>query len=68
MLSKNGGDFLVITKSLKDVMTLYEYKIPAIAPCSENIFITESQYDRLKTKYKHILLLYDNDSAGLHSA
>ena len=62
-----SGDYLVITKSLKDVMCLYEFGIPAIAPCSENLFLTEAQYNRLKTKFKHIYLLYDNDLAGIRS-
>lgn len=65
MLSKNGGDDLVITKSLKDVMVLYEHGIPAIAPCSENLFVSDSQYDRLKKKYKRIYLFYDNDEPGI---
>lgn len=68
MLSKDGGDCIVVTKSLKDVMCLYEFGIPAIAPCSENLFITDSQYERLKKKYKRVFLLYDNDKPGLHAA
>lgn len=65
MLSKNKTNDLVITKSLKDVMVLYEYGITAIAPCSENVFVTETQYDRLKKKYKNIYLFYDNDEPGI---
>ena len=65
MLSKNGGDDLVITKSLKDVMVLYEHGITAIAPCSENLFVSDSQYDKLKRKYKHIYLFYDTDQPGI---
>jgi len=65
MLPKQGGDYLVITKSLKDVMALYEFGIPAIAPCSENLFVTEAQYSRLKAKFKRIYLLYDNDLPGV---
>lgn len=68
MLSKKGGNYVVVTKSMKDVMVLYEYGIPAIAPCSENLFITDSQYERLKKKYKRVILLYDNDEPGLHAA
>lgn len=68
MLSKDGGEDLVITKSLKDVMVLYEYGISAIAPCSENEFVTESQYERIKNKYKRVWLLYDNDRPGLHAS
>lgn len=37
MLPKSG-EFVVVTKSLKDVMALYEFGIPAIAPNSENLF------------------------------
>lgn len=65
MLPKQGGDYIVITKSMKDVMCLYEYGIPAIAPCSENVFITDSQLERIKKKFKRIYLLYDNDETGL---
>ena len=64
-LPKEGGEMLVITKSLKDVMVFYEYGIPAIAPCSENLFLTEKQYEKLKSKFKHIFLFYDNDLAGI---
>ena len=67
-LNKQGGDILVITKSLKDVMTLYEYRIQAIAPCSENEFVTDAQYQKLKAKYKHIFLLYDNDRPGMRAS
>lgn len=66
MLPKTG-DYLVITKSLKDVMTLYNLGIPAIAPISENCFLSEAQYHRLKERFKHIILLYDNDRPGLRA-
>jgi len=65
MLPKEGGEYIVITKSLKDVMCLYEFGIPAIAPCSENLFLTESQYEKIKKKFKRILVLYDNDRPGM---
>ncbi len=64
-LDKSGGEYLVITKSLKDVMVLYEFGIPAIAPNSENLFVTDAQYKKLKSKFKNILVLYDNDLAGI---
>lgn len=65
MLPKNGGDYLVITKSLKDVACLYSMGIPAIAPISENCFVTEAQYKKLSSKFKNIILFYDNDLAGI---
>lgn len=46
-------------------MCLYEYGITAIAPVSENIFITDNQYQKLKKKYKTIICFFDNDSAGI---
>ena len=46
-------------------MTLYEYGITAIAPCSENIFLTDAQYERIKKKYKQIFIFFDNDEAGI---
>ena len=46
-------------------MVLYEYGITAIAPCSENVFVTESQYQKLKSKFKNIYLNYDNDEPGI---
>lgn len=49
-------------------MALYEYGIPAIAPCSENVFVTDSQYQKLCAKYKTIILLYDNDPPGIRAS
>ena len=49
MLPKDGGENLVITKSLKDCMLLYELGVPAIAPCSENLFVSQKQFEKLKT-------------------
>ena len=63
----SSGDYLVVTKSLKDVMTLYELNIPAIAPCSENSFLSQTQFDRLKLKFKKIYLFYDNDLPGIRA-
>lgn len=63
-----SGDFIVITKSLKDVMALYEFGIPAIAPNSENLFLTEAQYDKLQHRFKMIYLLYDRDLPGVKAA
>ena len=65
MLPKDGGENLVITKSLKDCMLLYELGIPAIAPCSENLFVSQKQFEKLKSKFKNIFLFYDNDQAGV---
>lgn len=62
------SDHLVITKSMKDVMALYECGITAIAPNSENLFLTEKQYSKVKSRYKNIFLLYDLDLPGVRAA
>ena len=59
------GDLLVITKSMKDCAALYEFNITAIAPCSETIFITNNQLERLKARFKKIIVFYDNDLPGI---
>ena len=53
---------------MKDIMCLYEYGIIAIAPCSENLFVTDNQYQKLKAKFKNIFLLYDNDLPGIRAS
>lgn len=64
-LPKEGGKILVITKSLKDCMLLHELGIPAIAPASETTFLTDAQYEKVKSKFDKIFLLYDNDYTGI---
>lgn len=59
------GKLLVITKSLKDVMTLYSLGIHAIAPNSETLFIPDSLLEELKARFENIVVLYDNDLAGI---
>ena len=49
-------------------MSLYEFGITAIAPNSENIFLTEAQYNKLRLRFKDIYLLYDRDLPGVRSA
>lgn len=56
---------LVITKSLKDCMVLYSLGIAAIAPQSETQFIEDNVLEVLKKRFKHIVLLFDNDQTGL---
>lgn len=62
------GDFVVVTKSMKDLMVLDSFGIPSCAPCSENLFLTKEQYEKLQRRFKTIYLLYDYDRAGIKSA
>jgi 5S rRNA maturation endonuclease (ribonuclease M5) len=55
---------LVITSSLKDVMSLYSIGIPAIAFQSETTMPDENTIERLKSHFSCIILFYDTDFAG----
>tara|TARA_R110000737_G_C14583675_1_gene486170 strand:- start:183 stop:1229 length:1047 start_codon:yes stop_codon:yes gene_type:complete len=59
---------LVITSSLKDVMTLYSIGIPAIAFQSETTMPDENIIDTLKSHFNCIILFYDMDFAGQRMA
>ena len=58
------GDLLIITKSLKDVMCLYEMGYYAISSSSESTFIPDKALNLLKKRFKRILLCFDRDKAG----
>lgn len=64
---KKDGDICVITKSMKDTMCLYSLGISAIAPNSENLFIADTILERLKFKFKYIIVLYDSDLPGIQN-
>ena len=55
------GDLLILTSSLKDVMCLYEMGISAIALQSEMIIPDEKLINRLKDRFKQVVIFYDND-------
>jgi hypothetical protein len=62
------GSLLIITKSKKDVMVLDRLGYNAIAPCGENTPIPNIIIDDLKQRFNRILILYDNDKAGIEGA
>lgn len=64
MIPKNG-EYLVITKSMKDTMTLYSIGIPSISPMSETCFLTDSQYNKIIHKFNKVILFMDNDYTGI---
>jgi 5S rRNA maturation endonuclease (ribonuclease M5) len=63
-----GEKYLVITSSLKDVMSIKSLKlkhIDVIAPDSENTIIKSEVMEDLQKKYKKIIVLFDYDEAGI---
>lgn len=67
---KFKSDYVVICSSLKDIMSFVATGINAdlLAPNSENSLLSESVINWLKSRYKHIIILFDNDKAGKEAA
>lgn len=66
MLPKKGN-LLIITKSMKDVLTLRGLGYTAIAPQSENSYPKKEQIEVLEKRFDKILFWYDCDLAGIKS-
>ena len=60
------GELLIITKSLKDVMTLHDMGYIAIAPQAEGHTVPEIQ--ELKERFERIVVFFDNDIPGVKSS
>jgi hypothetical protein len=63
----SGKDYLLITSSLKDLMAIksLNLRIDLVAPDSENTMIPKELMDKWKKQYKRVLVLFDNDEAGI---
>lgn len=59
------GNILIITKSNKDIIVWSKLNYPAIAPHSENMFISSFDLYALQSRFKHIYVNYDNDDVGV---
>jgi hypothetical protein len=66
MLPKKG-DLVVITKSMKDVLTLKSLGISAIAPQSENSYPKPEQINSLMKRFDRVLIMLDNDRPGMRA-
>ena len=62
------SDLLIITKSLKDIMTLYSLGFTSIAPQSENVILEKEVLDSLYQTYPNIITLLDNDESGFRAS
>jgi hypothetical protein len=61
------GKFCLITKALKDVMLAYELGLPAVAPQSEGVMLSDALLAELDFRFDYLLVLLDNDRAGIAS-
>lgn len=62
------GELLIITKSLKDVMVLHELGYDSVAVQSEGSIPPKHVTECLQSRFSDILVLFDNDSAGIQGA
>lgn len=62
------GEILINTSSLKDVMLFYEMGFSAVAPQGEGHYIPKSIQEHLWTRFKRIITVYDNDTAGVNAS
>lgn len=60
-------DTVIITKSMKDVMTLYELGYTAIAVGGEGHNLPDAVITELKSKFKNIVIFFDFDNAGVRA-
>lgn len=63
-----GERNLLITSSLKDIMSIKSLKLShldIIAPDSENTIIKQETMEDFEKKYKKIIVIFDNDEAGI---
>lgn len=62
-----SGEVCIITKSLKDVMCLYEMGIPAISPSCETTFISDIALERILKRFKRVYICFDRDPTGVRN-
>jgi hypothetical protein len=64
----NEGELLIITSSLKDIMSLFEIGYSAIAASSETSFISKDKFNKLNNRFTKIILYLNNDVPGINAA
>lgn len=61
------SDLLIINKSMKDTIACRVLGYDSVSPNSETTFPSEKQIEEFKKRFKHILIIFDNDKPGLHN-
>lgn len=61
------GEWICLTKSMKDCILLYSLGIPAIAPNSETCYLTDAQHSKIIKRFTKVAILWDNDYAGIYN-
>jgi hypothetical protein len=63
-----NGKLLILTKALKDVMSLSTFNLYAVAPQTESIVLAPNTIQPLRDRFPVIFSLMDFDLAGVHAA
>ncbi|MHA2064012.1 MAG: hypothetical protein ACXABY_06495 [Candidatus Thorarchaeota archaeon] len=64
-----GGSLLIITKALKDVMSLYDtLDISAIGLQGETVRVKPSVMNEYKSRFTEVVVLFDSDPPGIQAA
>jgi hypothetical protein len=64
---RDSSDLLIINKSMKDTMACRVLGYDSVSPNSETTFPNDKQIEEFKKRFKHILIVFDNDKPGLHN-
>ena len=62
------GEFVIITKSLKDVMVYHTLGIPSIAPQAESVIPNTDIIEQLSERFTYVISNYDYDRMGMFSS
>jgi Crassvirales DNA primase len=62
------GDVLIITKSMKDVMSLHELGYNSVSLQAEGNKLQYDTYIKLSKRFNKIVILYDNDDCGIRNS
>jgi hypothetical protein len=62
------ADLLMITSSMKDIMVLRLMGFPAVAPNNEMSWIPQQVWQKFRSRYKRMVILFDSDEPGFTSA
>lgn len=60
-----SGELLIITKSRKDRLVLKSLGYNAIATNNESSWIPDVNFEKLKHRFKRIVVFFDNDETGM---
>jgi len=64
----DNGEVVILTKSMKDVMVLDMFGIPAVAMQSETMMPYDRIIEELRRRFRRLYTLYDFDYAGIKGA